>query len=393
MNKKQIAIISTISNCLLAALKISIGLIASSTAILASGIDSLSDILSSLLVYIGIKLSEKTASKKHPYGLFRAESIASFIVFLFVLFASLGIIYESITNLFTGEFNTDVNTIALITMFVSALITGLLSYFKIKIGKSQNSTSLVLDGRHSLIDVLTSSAVIIGLLISNTIPIFDSIAGLLIGLYILFETSKMAREVFEGLLDTADIDSENKVKEICMKEEVKISSIKSRKVAGRTFMELEVTLPTDIKIKKADKVISNLQKLILQKIKEIEYVVIQIKGGSKRHTASRNNLKKSSRINGKDLKTVLKKKGFRTIYPYKNGNVIEEAGAPEYLIIDEKDGKTINKKVVKNPFYHIGRSHGVKFARYIKADRIVAINIGENAKKRLKQSGIEVGEE
>lgn len=392
MNKKQIAILSTISNALLAVLKILVGLAAASSAILASGIDSLSDILSSLLVYIGIKFSEKETSAKYPYGLYRAESITSFIVFLFVLFASLGIIYESIGKLLTREFGVNINILALGVVIFAAIVSGILSYLKLKVGKSQNSVSLILDGKHSLIDVLTTIGVLIGLLVSHVLPIFDSIVGLLIGIYILFETAKMAKDVIEGLLDTADQQSEKQIRKLCSNEEIDIAELKSRKVAGRTFIEIKIVLPTDITVKKADDIIFNLQKLILNKIKQIEHVVIQIKGGSKRHPISRSNYNKRKPNITKNItpKLNVKKKGFRTIYPYKNGKIIKDFGSASYLIIDTKGKRIIQKKVVKNPYYHVGRSHGVKFARMIKADKVVASNIGNNAKKIFKQSKISV---
>ena len=122
MNKKNVSLLSTITNIILAGLKILIGLLANSSAILASGLDSLSDILSSFLVFIGIKVSEKESSSKYPYGLFRAESITSLGVFLFVLLASLGIIYDSTTRLINKDFDVHVSLLALGVMVFSAII-------------------------------------------------------------------------------------------------------------------------------------------------------------------------------------------------------------------------------------------------------------------------------
>jgi cation diffusion facilitator family transporter len=394
INKKQVSLLSTIANVLLAGMKLLIGFMASSAAIIASGIDSLSDILSSFLVYIGIKFSEKEVSAKYPYGLYRAESISSFIVFLFVLLASLGIIYDGVIKLVNQSFDVEVSMLALGVMLFSAIVSGILSFLKLKIGKIQNSVSLVLDGKHSLIDVLTSIGVLVGLLLSNINPIFDCVIGILIGIYILFETLKMGKDVIDGLLDTADEESEKKIRQICSSEEVTVSNIKSRRVAGKTFIELEIILPADVKVRKADEMILNLQKLILDRIEHIEHIVIQIKGGEKRHPISRsdNGGKKKVESSFVDIKSVPQKKGFRTIYPYKKGEISKDFGSDSYLIVDTDGSKIIQKKVVKNPFYHIGRSYGVKFVRLMKADKLVASNIGENAKKKLKQSNIEVSE-
>lgn len=393
MNKRQVSLFSTFSNVFLGILKVTVGLAAKSSAIFASGIDSISDILSSFLVYIGIKFSEKESTARYPYGLYRAESIAGFVVFLFVVSASVGIIYESATKLLTGNFEVSIDPLALGVMVISAAVSGLLAYLKYSVGHRQNSTSLIIDSKHSLIDFITSIGVLIGLALSRWNPVFDGILGLIIGIYIIISTLRMTREVLDGLLDTADEESEKKIRKICKDEEIEISSIKSRKVAGKTFVEIEIVLPSNIKIKKADEIIDRLQRGILDAVETVEHVVIQIKGGNSRHGISRDECgAKDSLVNDANYLKDLKKEGVRTVYPYKSGKISLEFGSERYLIIDRKDGKIIFKKVVKNPFFHIGRSHGVRFLRLIKADKIVAANVGENAKKMLKDSNIEVSE-
>ena len=63
----------------------------------------------------------------------------------------------------------------------------------------------------------------------------------------------------------------------------------------------------------------------------------------------------------------------------------------EYLLIDQsKDKKILQKKIVKNPYFAIGRGHGLRFALSMRADKIIAPQLGETAKERLEKSGIEI---
>jgi len=68
----------------------------------------------------------------------------------------------------------------------------------------------------------------------------------------------------------------------------------------------------------------------------------------------------------------------------------EDFGAPEYLVVDAKKGKEILHQIIKNPYYKIGRGHGVRFARAIQADEVKTINIGNNARTALGNLGVKV---
>ena len=167
MNKEQVSLLSTVINIVLAGMKIIIGVVSRSSAILASGIDSLSDILSSLLVFIGIKMSKKPPSKKYPYGLYRIENVSSIVVFILIVISSLGIIIESISRLISQDFDTEIKVTSLTVMIISALVCAVMASLKIKVGKKEESLSLILDGKHSFIDVFSSVAVLLGLILSN----------------------------------------------------------------------------------------------------------------------------------------------------------------------------------------------------------------------------------
>ena len=392
MNKKQVSMLSTIVNISLAISKLAVGIITSSTSILASGIDSLSDILSSLLVLLGIKLSEKPPTKKFPYGLYRTETIASFLVFLLVLGSSIGIIYESIGNLIHKDFAIQRSPLSLVVMAFSATICGWMSYLKIKVGKKENSISLIVDGKHSQIDVLSSLGVFSGILLYGRFPSIDSLLALLIGVYILISATGLGKEVFEGILDTADLEAEKGIKKICKTQEINLVDLKTRKVAGRTFAELMIAVPSDIKIGKVDKIISQLQRLIIKELERVEHVVIQIKGGEERYRMLRSGKKEKFFLEKQKAIPFpnIKKHGTRTIYPFRKGRKISDFGASEYLLRDERGGRKVFEKVVKNPFYRVDRGHGGRFARAVDADIVVARNIGRNARRILRRRGVKV---
>lgn len=378
MKKETVSIISIISNLVLGILKIVLGLAVKSSALVAEGLHSGIDVISSFIAFLGIKVAGKKPTKTHPYGWARAEVLAGFVVTIFLALAGLGIIWDAVREIATEESEVKVGFLALGVMFISVITNEILARLKIKIGQKEESLALIADGKHSRIDVLSSGGVLIGLYLTRFNPVIDSVTALLVGVYILWETAILGKEITENLLDVADLEVEDQIGKICKEEQVTLAAIKTRKIGALTFAELEVSLPVEVKISRADDLISDLQSSLINRIPRLEYVVIQIKGKGRRLRM----------IRGKCAETLERtgpqKKGLRVIVPYREGKPYEDFGAPEYLVTDFQNGKEVLREIVKNPYYKIGRGHGVRFARAVQADKVKTINIGENAKDALK---------
>ena len=93
--KEKVAIISILTNVILAGSKIIVGVFSGSAAILAEGLHSFMDIFSSAVGYIGIRISAKPEDRKHPYGHYKFEVLAGFSITLILLGTGAGIIYEA----------------------------------------------------------------------------------------------------------------------------------------------------------------------------------------------------------------------------------------------------------------------------------------------------------
>jgi len=384
MTKETVSTISILSNVVLGLAKIGLGLASKSSALVAEGIHTGIDVVLSVVTLLGITVSKRKASKIHPYGWARAEVLAGFLITLFWLGSSVGIIWDASGELARGKFQVKVTPLALLVMVVSTIVYGVLARLKMRIGQEEESLALIAEGKHTQVDVLFSGGVLFGLGCCRFFPIADSVTALIVGLYSLYEALVTGREITENLLDVADLEVEEKIKKICQQEEVGLAGLKTRKIGGITFAELEVSLPTEVKISRADDLITELQEKLIRKIPRLEYVVIQIKGMGKRVRMLRGRCAQALERIGP------KKQGFRVVEPYREGLPYEDFGAPEYLVTDFKNGREVLRKIVKNPYYKIGRGHGVRFAKAVQADKVKAINIGPNAKETLENLGIKV---
>ncbi|RLI77764.1 hypothetical protein DRP05_09335 [Archaeoglobales archaeon] len=153
--------ISTISNLFLTIFKGIAGIAVGSTALIADAIHSLVDVLGSILVWLGIRISEKPADESHPYGHFKAESLAEMAIGIIILISSILIIHEAVNELLSFS-SPNFEYYALFVALFSALINEVLARYKISVGRETKSTALIAEGKHSRVDVLASFSVFLG---------------------------------------------------------------------------------------------------------------------------------------------------------------------------------------------------------------------------------------
>ena len=277
--KEKIAGLAVFANLLLAIGKLTIGFLAGATSVFAEGIHSAMDVLSSGIGFIGIKLAKQPRDKKHPFGHYKFEVLSGLIITLILFLTGAFIIYDSYRK-FQHPSPINIGYLALAIMIVSAVVNEVMARLKIHYGKKENSISLLSDGVHSRIDVYTSIAVLIGLLIVKFLGFIyaDSILALLIGIYILKESFSLGREATDSLLDvSAGEEIEKKIKGIAEENDIEISDMKTQKKGSAVTANLEITLPNKISVEEATKISNTLKDNLIKNIEPLEYVAIQIK--------------------------------------------------------------------------------------------------------------------
>ena len=390
MNKKNISIIGTLVNVVLACLKLLVGFSIKSAALIADGIHSGMDIISSAVTYVGIKGAEKPADKEHPYGHYRSETIAGFVVIFLLFISAVWIIYEGIIGIIKNEPHA-ISGIALLVVIISIIANEAMARAKFKVGRRENSLALIADAEHSRADSLSSIAVLIGLSLVYWFSQADGVTAVLVGCYILYETIELGREVTDNLMDVANPQIEEQIKKICLKEEIELLEMKTRKIGAKNFAELKIGLSKEWKMERVSEVLKNLENILLKKIDGLNFITIQVASHNFKEGSIKSKSGQITRFKQIPQKIFLEKKGERIIVSYKNGKLYNDFGAPEYLVIDkDKQGKTVQRKIVKNPYFTAGVGHGIRFIKAIKADKIITAEIGENAIKKLQEMGVEV---
>ncbi len=275
--KEKIAAISILANVALAGSKILIGFISHSSSVLAEGFHSLTDIFSSLIGYFGIRASQKPVDERHPYGHYKLEVLSGSAITLILLATGLGVVYDAYRNFFDPE-KIKIDYLAFLVMFLSVLINYATSKLKIYYGKKENSLTLLSDGSHDRADVLASAAVLAGLFLTRYWIYADSLLAFLIGLYIIKESFALGKEAVDSLLDvSAGPEIEKKIRSTAAGQNVEISSLKTQKKGSVITANLEIKLPSNLKVEEAAEISENLREKLTKEIENISYIAIQIK--------------------------------------------------------------------------------------------------------------------
>lgn len=155
---------SVLGNILMAGLKITGGVLGNSFALIADGIESLTDVLSSFLVWLGIRYANRPADEDHPYGHGKAEPLITFVVVLFLVFAAVGIAYQAIVNIQSPRTAPEAFTLWILAGII--IVKEIMYRIVSKTGKETRSTAISADAWHHRSDAITSLMAFVGVSIA-----------------------------------------------------------------------------------------------------------------------------------------------------------------------------------------------------------------------------------
>lgn len=190
--------ISVVSLCI----KTTAFFLTSSTTALSDAAESIVHILSVVFVYYGLILSMKPADEQHLYGHERIEFLSVGVEGLVITGAGILIIYESIQHLIYGHQLQNI-VWGIILLGAAGLLNLALGTYLVKVGKSENNMIVKSNGKHTLTDVWTSFGAVATLIIIEFTGwvLLDTIVGMAIGIYIIFEAYKLLKHAVDGIMD------------------------------------------------------------------------------------------------------------------------------------------------------------------------------------------------
>ena len=276
----KVSVISIILNCLLTLIKFISGVISKSSAMISDSVHSLSDVLSTFVVIIGVKISNKKADSDHPYGHERIECVSAIILsgMLFIIGALIGI--NGIKNVTNSSNLVMPGVLALIASIISIISKEAMYQYTIRVSKKINSAALKADAWHLRSDALSSIGSFIGILGSRLgFKIFDPLASVIISLCIIKVSIDIFKDAIDKMVDkSCDKEVIDKVISVIEKNEsVKnIDDIKTRQFGNKAYVDVEISVDENLLLKDAHKVAEEIHNSVENEINIVKHCMVHV---------------------------------------------------------------------------------------------------------------------
>ena len=274
---KKAVIVAVSANLLLTILNIIVGHIGGSYALTAEGLHTFSDIITTVITYVGFKIGQKPADKKHPLGYGRAEAISGLLILLFLTIMGYGIIHDAIEKILNPHLIHIPNVQVVMMAIVGIIVNFIVSTYIINKGRKIKSPAIEADGMHQRADVYSSISILIGVIFANAgFPIVDPAIGLVIGLLILKTAYRIGKDNIEYILGTIPdekiiIKIENAVKKTQGADDP--HNIRIDNFGAYFIVYLHIRIDGELSLNEAHKIMDQTEINIL-KIPEIKAVFV-----------------------------------------------------------------------------------------------------------------------
>jgi cation diffusion facilitator family transporter len=248
-----VVLLGIVTNAILAAVKITTGIFGNSYALIADGIESTTDIFSSLIVWSGLKIAEKPPDTNHPYGHGKAEAISSMIVSLLLLAAAAVIIVNSIHEINVPHHAPEPYTLLVLVLVI--ITKEILFRTVFRVGSDIKSTALRTDAWHHRSDALTSTAAFIGISIALIMgpgyEMADDFGAIAASVMIIINGVRLVKNSLGDIMDeAAPLELKNKIINIVESiEDVKeVDNVKIRKSGLYYLVDLTIHVNGDLTV-------------------------------------------------------------------------------------------------------------------------------------------------
>ena len=267
-------------NIFLAFIKIIAGILGKSSVMIADGLHSASDIITSMGVLIGNYISSKPFDKEHNYGHEKAETLVSFLLSIILVGVALSIGYEASKSLFNIEGIAIPTLLPLVVSIISILIKEYQYRITIRIAKKINSPALKADAWHHRSDALSSIAAFVG--IGGAMlgfKILEPLASIVVALFACKVGYDILKNAVNELMDVSiDETYENEIKKIAQLTEgvMNLGSLRTRKHGASAYVDLVICVDGKLTVTSGHDIATNLEKKIQNDINIVKGITVHV---------------------------------------------------------------------------------------------------------------------
>lgn len=278
----QVSANSIAVNLMLSIFKLIAGLLASSGAMISDAIHSASDVFSTIIVIIGVKISGKASDEDHPYGHDRFECVASIILAILLGVTGVGIGLTGVQKLIAGHYDTLAipGILALAAAVISIVVKEIMYWYTRNAAKKINSGALMADAWHHRSDALSSVGSFVGIFGARMgFPMLDPLASVVICLFVVKAAVDIFRDAISKMTDrSCDQKTVNEMHDCIMniRGVEGIDLLKTRSFGSKYYVDIEISADGNKKLWETHTIAENVHQAIEHQFPLVKHCMVHV---------------------------------------------------------------------------------------------------------------------
>lgn len=278
----KVSMVSIIGNLILSAFKAAAGIAAHSGAMVSDAVHSASDVFSSIVVIIGVKVSAKASDVQHPYGHERFECVAALILALVLCMTGSFIGVDAIKNIIGGNYEALAvpGILALIAAVISIISKEAMFWYTKHYAKLLDSGALLADAWHHRSDALSSIGALIGIAGARMgFPVLDPIASLIICAFILKAAYHIFTDAIDKMVDhSCDKEIENEMLKCAMAQEgvLRVDLLQTRVFGNKIYVDIEICADGGKTLAEGHAIAEKVHNSIEQNFSKVKHIMVHV---------------------------------------------------------------------------------------------------------------------
>lgn len=276
---KKVSIYTIIINMVLSVFKIIAGFLGKSSAMIADGIHTASDVMTTIIVILGLSIASKEADKEHPYGHEKFESAMAKLVSILLFATGLYIGYQGILVLIKGEFARP-GQIALVAAGLSIIAKEFMYRYTIVTARKIQSTSMEADAWHHRSDAFTSIGTFAGILGARFgLAFLDPLAAIIVSIFVMKVGVDLYLKSMDELVDRSaksEVIEDIKALILSIEGVEEIRDIKTRVFGNGIYVDLEIAVDGNLSVKAGHTIAENVHDTIEANISSVKHCMVHV---------------------------------------------------------------------------------------------------------------------
>ncbi len=276
---KKVSFYTIIVNIVLGIFKIIAGILGKSSAMIADGIHTASDVITTIIVIIGLSIASKEADKDHPYGHEKFESAMAKLISMLLFATGLYLGYQGILALIQGEYTRPGN-IALFAAALSIIVKEGMYHYTINAAHKIKSTSMEADAWHHRSDAFTSIGTFLGILGAKFgLTFLDPLAAVIVSIFVMKVGVDLYLKSINELVDkSADSKTLEKIRTLTLSTEgvEEVRDLKTRVFGNRIFVDLEISVDRNLSVEEGHLIAENVHDSIEKNIPKVKHCMVHV---------------------------------------------------------------------------------------------------------------------